>query len=76
MTQAPTIDDADRAFVERIGGEYFEMPGLSLTLEQACRLWGFDAATCRRLTEVLIGRGVLRWSRGNQLVLASIDRIR
>jgi hypothetical protein len=70
MTEAPITDDADRLRVERIVGEYFEMPGLSLTIEQACRLWGFDAATCRRLTEMLIGRGVLRWSRGNHLVLA------
>ncbi len=76
MIDAAVTDDADRALIERIVGEYFEMPGLSLTIEQACRLWGFDAPTCRRLTEMLIGRGVLRWSRAHQLVLARFDRNR
>jgi Fic family protein len=30
----------------RIRGEFLEMPGLHLTLEQAARLWHMDAATC------------------------------
>ena len=43
------------ALVDRIRGEYLEMPGLRLTLPQACRLWQLDTETCeaalRRLTE-------------------------
>jgi DNA-binding IclR family transcriptional regulator len=35
----------------RIAGEYREMPGLSLTLTQAARLWGLDPAT----TQLLLG---------------------
>jgi hypothetical protein len=30
----------------RIRGEFIEMPGLRLTLEQAARLWHIDAALC------------------------------
>lgn len=30
----------------RVRGEFREMPGLRLTLEQAMRLWSLDRATC------------------------------
>jgi DNA-binding IclR family transcriptional regulator len=32
--------------MNRIRGEFREMPGLRLTLEQAMRLWSLDRATC------------------------------
>jgi hypothetical protein len=32
--------------LRRIRGEFREMPGLRLTLEQAMRLWSLDHATC------------------------------
>jgi DNA-binding IclR family transcriptional regulator len=32
--------------VSRIRGEFGEMPGLRLSLEQAMRLWSVDRATC------------------------------
>jgi hypothetical protein len=49
------------SLVERIRGEFREMPGLRLTLAQACRLWQVDAATCevvlcRLLAEGFLGR--------------------
>ena len=44
----------------RIAGEYREMPGLSLTLPQAQRLWGLDRDTCERALAILIERRVLR----------------
>jgi len=34
------------SLVARVRGEYTEMPGLGLTLAQACRLWQIDAPTC------------------------------
>ena len=58
----------DRALVERILGEYREMPGLALTLEQARRLWGCDGVTCRVAIEILVARGALHWSRDGRLV--------
>ena len=41
----------------RVLGEYREMPGLALTFNQAQRLWGCDATTCRAVVEL---RALLR----------------
>ena len=35
--------------LQRIQGEFSEMPGLRLTPPQAQRLWGLDRATCEEL---------------------------
>ena len=43
----------------RVEGEYREMPGLSLTVPQAERLWGLDASTCASVLTALIKRRVL-----------------
>ena len=43
-----------------VRAEYAEMPGLSVTLDQAQRLWGVDERTCRRVFDALVARGVLR----------------
>ncbi len=43
------------SLVARVRGEYCEMPGLRLTLAQACRLWQMDASTCERVLEQLVG---------------------
>jgi hypothetical protein len=40
--------------VQRIYGEFLEMPGLRLTRQQAQRLWGLDAPTCLELLELLV----------------------
>ena len=47
------------SLVARVRGEYFEMPGLRLTLAQACRLWQVDMFTCEMLLEYLVRVGVL-----------------
>jgi hypothetical protein len=44
----------------RVEGEYREMPGLSLTLPQAARLWGLDHGTCELVLTRLIERRVLK----------------
>lgn len=44
----------------RIWREYLEMPGLRLTLEQACRLWGVDEPTGATLLQDLVDAAVLR----------------
>ena len=46
--------------LQRIEGEYREMPGLSVTAPQAERLWGLDSATCSSLLMMLVQRGTLR----------------
>jgi hypothetical protein len=45
--------------LQRICGEYLEMPGLQLTLKQAQRLWGLDEETCARSLEFLVENGFL-----------------
>jgi len=44
------IDDV----LQRIQGEYAEMPGLRLTPAQAQRLWGLDRTTCEQLLRALV----------------------
>lgn len=45
--------------LRRVKGEYLEMPGLRLTLAQACRLWGLDAASCTSLLATLVDANFL-----------------
>ena len=45
--------------VERIREEYSAMPGLKLTREQACRLWGAGHETCTAALEALLAEGYL-----------------
>ena len=45
---------ANDLMLQRIYGEFLEMPGLRLTCQQAQRLWGLDAATCQALLERLV----------------------
>jgi hypothetical protein len=40
--------------VARVRGEYGEMPGLHLTVDQACRLWHMDGSTCETVLEQLV----------------------
>ena len=65
-----TDDSVDVGLIERIVGEYREMPGLALTMDQARRLWGCNAETCHRVIDVLVARGTLRWSREGLLIQA------
>jgi hypothetical protein len=46
--------------LRRAEGEYREMPGLSLTVPQAARLWGLDSGTCAAVLTTLTDRQVLR----------------
>ncbi len=40
--------------LQRIQGEYLEMPGLRLTTAQAQRLWGLDRDVCETLLAALV----------------------
>jgi hypothetical protein len=49
----------------RIRNEYLEMPGLSLTLGQAQRMWHLSRGECEDLLDALVAVGFLaRTSRG------------
>ena len=43
----PRADGSIGSWIERVRGEYREMPGLSLTMKQAERLWGLEPSACR-----------------------------
>jgi hypothetical protein len=45
--------------LQRIEGEYLEMPGLRLTCDQAQRLWGLDRITCCDLLAELVSASFL-----------------
>jgi DNA-binding GntR family transcriptional regulator len=47
------------ALLNRIRGEFLEMPGLRLTCEQAQRLYGLDQALCQRALDRLVVAGFL-----------------
>ena len=59
---APRADLTPRmlSLLQRIQGEYREMPGLSLTVDQAGRLWGLDRNTCSVALSKLTELHVLR----------------
>jgi hypothetical protein len=52
MTPEPAR--ATEETLRRVRGEFLEMPGLCLTLAQARRLWGLDAASCDTLLSALV----------------------
>lgn len=60
--------DSDASLLRRIVTDYSEMPGLSVTVPQAVRLWGLDTDRCRTLLDVLVAGGVLRRTPRGQYV--------
>jgi hypothetical protein len=51
-----------QTLVQRVRGDFNEMPGLRLTLAQAARLWDMDPAVCRRVIDDLVTCRFLRWT--------------
>jgi len=62
------------ALVQRVRGEFREMPGLRLTFAQACRLWQLDPTTCEVVLERLTRDGVLLQTRQGHYVAAPRPR--
>lgn len=50
----PAYQKVTAALLAQIRGEFREMPGLSLTLRQASRLWNLDPLTCDVALRVLV----------------------
>jgi len=66
MSAGPT----DQILLQRIRGEYLEMPGLRLTTAQAQRLWTLDQRQCERLFNQLIEDRFLWRTAGGDFVRA------
>jgi hypothetical protein len=63
-TQLGSLGDV----MQRVRGEYVEMPGLRLTLAQAQRLWGLDRAACEALLGALVEAKFLSRTRDGAFV--------
>lgn len=57
---ALTCPNPTASIVDRVRGEFREMPGLSLTLAQAGRLWRLDPPTCAEVLARLVETGFLQ----------------
>jgi hypothetical protein len=57
----------------RVQAEFCEMPGLTLTLPQAARLFSLDPARCERILLALVRAGVLRTD-GRSFARADVGR--
>ena len=67
----PRTTPAIHELLQRVEGEYREMPGLSLTMSEAERLWGLDRATCASVLTTLIERRFLRQTTGGAYLRAT-----
>lgn len=56
--------------VQRIQGEFIEMPGLRLTAPQAQRLWGLERDVCDALLGALVDAKFLSQTRDGAFVRA------
>ena len=63
-----TQDLSVEEWVQIVRGEYTESPGLSLTREQAKRLWSLDAELCEAILNRLMASGFLRQSARHMFV--------
>ena len=54
--------------LQRIQGEYVEMPGLRLTAAQAQRLWGLERDVCNALLGALVDAKFLAQTRDGAFV--------
>jgi hypothetical protein len=48
-----------RELIGRIRGEFLEMPGLKISLQEACRLWNLSASACGEALDALRAEGFL-----------------
>ena len=67
------IADVDAShWLQIIRAEYLEIPGLSLTRQQARRLWYLDPETCDALLDSMVEAEFLRRNSHNLYVRADI----
>lgn len=59
-----------RALVLRVHGEFLEMPGLTLSIEQAARLFSLPSGVCTRVLGELIAGDLLRRTTDGRYALA------
>lgn len=60
--------------VDRVSGDFVEMPGLELTLAQAARLWNIETGACEAAIDSLVRSGFLRWTARGTVVRTGLPR--
>jgi hypothetical protein len=59
-----------QTLMEQVRAEYVEMPGMSITLLQAQRLWSVDRERCEEALRRLLATGVLRLTTKGRFIRA------
>lgn len=65
LVDPPSLPPYSVELAPLIRAEYREMPGLSVTLAQAARLWHVDRNHCLDVLEALTAEGFLRRVQGS-----------
>ena len=65
-----THDMTTMDWTRLVRAEYLEVPGLSLTSDQAQRLWGMKRDACEQLLSALVESHFLRRTRDNRYLRA------
>ena len=56
---------------ERVRAEFEEMPGMTLTMPQASRLFGIEHDVCRTIVDRLVTTAYLRWTQTGAVTRAT-----
>ncbi len=62
------LAEAEHDVLLRVRGEFLEMPGLCLTVDQARRLWRMTARECDRVLDALVAERFLSRTRDGAFV--------
>jgi hypothetical protein len=75
MCPNPAVEDLrrDTDIYARVCSEFHDMPGLTLTLPQAARLFNLDRARCEQILLHLVHSGLLRTD-GRMFARADVNR--
>ena len=66
-----SLPESSGHLLERIRGEFLEMPGLRLTPAQACRLWALDRPQCEVVLRLLVDGHFLRQTSDGSFIRAA-----
>jgi hypothetical protein len=56
---------------ERVRAEFEEMPGMTLTMPQASRLFGLEYDLCRTILDRLVTTAYLKWTHSGAVTRAT-----
>jgi hypothetical protein len=56
---------------ERVRAEFEEMPGMTLTMPQASRLFGLEHEVCKTIVDRLVTTAYLKWTQTGAVTRAA-----